>query len=58
MRLTPPTNVTFGISLVAIVAGVLTSAEINLISGFSEYSFWILTGGAALLIFGVLFKKI
>lgn len=58
MRLTPPTNLTFGISFVAIVAGILTSAEIALISGFSEYSFWILTGGAALLIFGVLFKKI
>lgn len=58
MRLTPPTKVTFGLSLLAIVVGIVTSEEVGLISGFTEYSFWALAGGAILLVIGVVFNKI
>lgn len=58
MKLTPPTNATFGIALLAIIAGIVTSAEVDLVSGYTDYSFWALAGGAALLVIGVIFRKI
>ncbi len=57
-RLTPPTNSTFGIALTAIVAGIVTSPETGLVAGFERYSFWLLAGGAALLVLGVVFKRV
>ena len=58
MRLTPPTKTTFGLSLVAIVAGIIASDELGLVTGYTEYSFWVLAGGAVLLVVGVVFNKI
>lgn len=58
MRLTPPTKITFGLSLLAIVVGILTSDELGLVTGNTEYSFWALAGGAVLLVLGVVFNKI
>ena len=58
MRLTPPTKTTFGLSLLAIVVGLITSDELELVTGYTEYSFWALAGGAVLLVLGVVFNKI
>jgi hypothetical protein len=58
MRPTPPTKTTFGLSLLAIVAGIVTSDEIGLVTGFVEYSFWLLAGGAVLLVLGVVFNRL
>lgn len=58
MRLTPPTKATFGLSLLAIVAGIIVSDELGLVSGYTEYSFWAVAGGAVLLVLGVVFNKI
>ncbi len=58
MRLTPPTKATFGLSLLAIVFGIVASDELGLLTEFTEYSFWALAGGAVLLVLGVVFNKI
>ncbi len=58
MRLTPPAKGTFGLSLLGIVIGIVTSDQIALISGYPDLSFWSLAGGAVLLVFGVIFNKI
>lgn len=56
VRLTPPTTGTFTLSVLAIVAGVAT--HFGYIEILSPYEFWLLAGGAALLIAGVVFRKL
>lgn len=56
MRLTPPTTGTFTLSLLAILAGIAT--HYGYIDALAEYEFWLLAGGAGLLVIGVLFRKL
>ncbi|MBW3666860.1 MAG: hypothetical protein KY394_04615 [Actinobacteria bacterium] len=58
MSLTPPKTVTFAISAIAIVLGILMDPEIGLITGYENLAFWLLAGGGVLLSVGVLFKGI
>ena len=58
MRLTPPKMITFVISAVAIVLGILMSPEIGLIAGQEDLAFWFLAGGGVLLAIGVMFEGI
>ncbi len=56
-RLTPPTNATFAISVIAIAAGVVAwTGTIDL--GSADLAFWLTAGGGILLTLGVLFRKI
>ena len=56
MRLTPPTTGTFTLAVLAIVAGV--GIHLGWVEVLNEYDFWLVTGGAALLVLGVVFKGI
>ena len=56
MRLTPPTTGTFTLSVLAIVAGIAT--HYGYIGALAAYEFWLLAGGAALLVAGVIFRKL
>lgn len=56
MRLTPPTNGTFTLALLAIIAGV--AAHLGYIDALAQYDFWLVTGGAALLAIGVVFRRL
>jgi hypothetical protein len=56
VRLTPPTTGTFTLSVLAIVAGIAT--HYGYISVLEPYEFALLAGGAALLIIGVVFRKL
>ncbi len=56
MRLTPPTTGTFTLSVIAILAGIAT--HYGYISALAEYEFWLLAGGALLLVIGVVFRKL
>ncbi len=56
MRLTAPTTGTFTLAVLAIVAGVAT--HFGYVTALGQYEFWLLAGGAALLVAGVVFKKI
>ena len=56
MRLTAPTTGTFTLAVLAIVAGVAT--HFGYVTALDQYEFWLLAGGAALLVAGVVFKKI
>lgn len=56
MRLTPPTTGTFTLSVLAIIAGIAT--HYGYIDALLEYEFWLLAGGALLLVAGVVFRKL
>ena len=42
----------------AIVVGIVTSPELDLVSDLGDLSFWALAGGAVLLVLGVVFNRI
>lgn len=54
MRLTPPNKATFALAVLAIVAGV--AAHLGYVDALAAYDFWLVTGGAALLVIGVVFR--
>ncbi|HKX73897.1 MAG TPA: hypothetical protein VJR05_00705 [Acidimicrobiia bacterium] len=56
MRLTPPTTGTFTLAVLAIAAGI--ASRLGFIDVLSDYDFWLVGGGAVLLIIGVLFRKL
>ena len=56
MRLTPPSTGTFTLSVLAILAGIAT--HYGYIDALAEYEFWLLAGGAVLLVIGVVFRKL
>jgi hypothetical protein len=56
MRLTPPTTGTFTLSVLAILAGI--AAHLGYLDALVEYEFWLVAGGAGLLVLGVLFRKL
>lgn len=56
MNLNPPKTVTFVISAIAIVLGILVHPEVALIAGSENLAFWLLAGGGVLLSLGVLVK--
>jgi hypothetical protein len=56
MRLTPPSTGTFTLSVLAIVAGV--AAHLGYLNVLENNAFWLVAGGAALLIIGVVFRKL
>lgn len=58
MRLTPPKMVTFVVSAIAILLGILMDPQIGLIGGYENLAFWLLAGGGVLLSIGVMFEGI
>lgn len=56
MRLTPPTTGTFTLAVLAIAAGV--GIHMGWVDVLNDYDFWLVTGGALLMILGVMFKRI
>ncbi|HSL26426.1 MAG TPA: hypothetical protein VLA54_09110 [Acidimicrobiia bacterium] len=56
MRLTPPSTGTFTLAVIAILAGI--AARLGYISALAEYDFWLVAGGAGLLVLGVVFRKL
>jgi len=56
MRLTPPTTGTFTLSVLAIVAGI--AAHLGYLDALAENAFWLVAGGAGLLVIGVVFRKL
>jgi hypothetical protein len=56
MRLTPPATGTFTLAVLAIVAGV--AAHLGYIDALAVYDFWLVTAGAALLVIGVVFRRL
>jgi hypothetical protein len=56
VRLTPPSTGTFTLSVLAIVAGIAT--HFGYIDALAPYEFWLLAGGAALLVAAVVFRKL
>lgn len=54
MKLTAPTKVSFIISLIFIVAGVL--AQLGIVSALAGIAFWLELIGAGILVLAVLFK--
>jgi hypothetical protein len=56
MRLTPPTTGTFTLSVLAIVAGI--AAHLEYVNGLPVDAFWLVAGGAGLLVIGVVFRKL
>jgi hypothetical protein len=56
VRLTPPTTGTFTLAVLAVAAGV--GIHLGWVDVLTAYDFWLVTGGAALLILGVVFKRI
>lgn len=56
MRLTPPTTGTFTLSVLAILAGI--AAHLGYLDALVDYEFWLVAGGAGLLVLGVLFRKL
>ena len=55
MRLTPPKNITFFISVILGLLGLLGEL-ITTIPFISEYAFWFLFAGFVLLVLALLFK--
>lgn len=47
---------TFTLAVLAIIAGV--AANLGYVSALAEYDFWLVTGGAALLVIGVIFRRL
>lgn len=58
MNLTPPKMVTFVISAIAIVLGILMDPEVALIGGYENLAFWLLAGGGVLMSLGVMFRGV
>ena len=56
MRLTPPTTGTFTLAVLAIVAGI--ASHLGYLDALAEYAFWLVAGGAGLLVIGVVFRKL
>ena len=56
MRLTPPTTGTFTLAVLAIAAGI--GVRMGWVDVLDGYDFWLVTGGAALLLVGVIFRKV
>lgn len=56
MRLTPPTTGTFTLAVLAVAAGV--GIRMGWVDVLVDYDFWLVTGGAVLMIVGVIFKRI
>jgi hypothetical protein len=56
MRLTPPTTGTFTLAVLAIVAGI--AARLGYLDVLADYDFWLVAGGAGLLVVGVVFRKL
>jgi hypothetical protein len=56
MRLTPPATGTFTLAVLAIIAGV--AARLGYIDALAAYDFWLVTAGAALLVIGVVFRRL
>ena len=56
MNLTPPKQLTFAISAIAIIAGILGDPQIGLIGGYADLAFWVLAGGAVLLALAAMVK--
>jgi hypothetical protein len=56
MRLTPPSTGTFTLSVLAIVAGI--AAHFGYLDALAGRAFWFVAGGAALLVIGVVFRKL
>jgi hypothetical protein len=56
VRLTPPTTGTFTLAVLAIAAGI--GVRLGWVDVLTDYDFWLVTGGAVLLMLGVVFKRI
>lgn len=56
MRLTPPRQITFAISVIAIVVAILQHLGIIQIDPLAEYTFWLAAGGGVLLALGALLR--
>ena len=56
MRLTPPSTGTFTLAVLAIVAGI--AAHLGYLDVLADNSFRLVAGGAALLVIGVVFRKL
>jgi hypothetical protein len=56
VRLTPPTTGTFTLAVLAIAAGI--GVRLGWVDVLVDYDFWLVTGGAILLVLGVVFKRI
>lgn len=56
VRLTPPTTGTFTLAVLAIAAGI--GVRMGWVDVLDGYDFWLVTGGAVLLLIGVIFKKV
>jgi hypothetical protein len=56
VRLTPPTTGTFTLAVLAIAAGI--GVRLGWVDVLTDYDFWLVTGGAILLVLGVVFKRI
>lgn len=56
MNLNPPKQLTFAISVIAIIAGIIGDPQIGLVGGYADLAFWLLAGGAVLLALGVTVK--
>lgn len=54
MKLTPPKQLTFFISAIAIIAGIIGDPQIGLVGGYADLAFWLLAGGAVLLALSVM----
>ncbi len=56
MRLTPPTAGTFTLAVLAVAAGI--GIRLGWVDVLADYDFWLVTGGALLMVLGVMFKRI
>ena len=56
MRLTPPSTGTFTLAVLAIVAGI--AARLGYLDVLADNAFWLVAGGAGLLLIGVVFRKL
>lgn len=56
VRLSPPSTGTFTLAVLALVAGV--GVRLGWVDVLGDYDFWLVTAGAALLILGVMFRKL
>ena len=56
MRLTPPATGTFTLAVLLIVAGI--AAHLGYLDVLADNAFWLVAGGAGLLVIGVVFRKL
>ena len=56
MRLTPPSTGTFTLAVLAVAAGV--GARLDYVEALTRYDFWLVAAGAALMLAGVVFRRL